>query len=199
MAVTTDDFNRANFTDLGSDWDSLDSGWTILSNVAHTDAAFYNIVTWDAGVRNFTDDHYSQIEVITVGANDYAGPVVRGAGDFQSNLFNGYVFLSNSTASDIRRYDNSVPTVIQSGLTAFTANDDVKLSIEGTTLRAWINGVQEGVDQDATEGGSAITGGQPGIMGYQAGTTVEVDNWEADDISSGGGGTALNLPLLGVG
>jgi hypothetical protein len=198
MATQSDAFTRADSGNLGANWTDVSAGFSIASNAAYAAVGLESIAVWNSGVTNFTDDHFSEATASGIGGDVYVGVVVRGQGSWGGGTASGYAVISNNASADIRKFVNSSYTVLQPGLAAITNGQVVKLSVEGTTLRAYVAGAQVGTDEDISA--SPITGGQPGIFSYNGGGTL--DNWTGEDIAGGGGGgggTSNNLLLMGVG
>lgn len=197
MATETDDFNRADHGNLGVNWTAIDAGWSISGNKALSATSLESVATWDAAVTNFTDNQSSEATVGGIGANEYVGVLVRGQASSGPGTF--YVYFSDSVSAYIQKYVNGTAAGLQSGLAAAVNGDVLKISVEGTTLRAYKNGSQQGTDEDISA--SPITGGQPGLYAYSTLQTATTDNWTGADITAGGGGGTTNnlLLLMGVG
>jgi hypothetical protein len=90
----------------------------------------------------------------------------------------GYFMVGvSSSPAALYRLDNGVFTFLQT-VSATTNGDTLRLEIEGDTLRAYINGVQTGIDQvDAT-----YASGSAGILCFD--TTGSVDDWEGGNIGA---------------
>jgi hypothetical protein len=176
MTSASDNFNRAN-GGLGSNWTDATgmSGLQVVSNACAGTVSAEQVSFWATTAGSFSADQYSEgaVRGMVSGAK-YAGVVVRMSGD------DGYTFYTDGASgaghTEVARYDNAVPTVLQSFATTVAAGDVLKLQITGTTLKAYKNGVQLGTDiTDAT-----YAAGQPGIDCYD---TTNVDDWSAADIT----------------
>jgi hypothetical protein len=202
MASKTDNFARIDQVSLGANWVIIDgNGLSIASEQAYSATGLENINCWDPAETNFTDDQFSEVTLVSgLGNGIFGGVCVRMQGDLGGGTAAGYLFYSDTNSAAITKMSSSSYTNLQTGLTAFTNGQVIKLSVEGTTLRAYVNGAQVGTDEDLTATPAVITGGQPGLFTYNAGPIL--DNWTGEDITGGGGGPAgdgINLPLLGVG
>lgn len=164
-------------------------GWLITSNRAGgTNGGGFNLVAWAADT--LSANQYAQA-VSTVTGGDASGPVVR----IQSGSVGGYVldWYAPDSSITLQRIDSSGPTTatLASCGTAATA-PTLKISISGTSLTGYVNGVSACTATDTT-----YASGQPGIFAYQGGS---VDDFVADNVGGGGGGGSTSPGLLlGVG
>src|SRR5574343_2079742 len=178
MAAYTDSFNRAD-GGLGSAWTNITADvLAIVSNAVRGGTAgnthYAHVAT---ATRDFADDHYAQITCTAVTGNDSMGPCVRVNGS-------GCYSIRADTTSDatrrIVRIDGTTRTVIGTVTITIAANDVLKLTAEGSTIKAYKNGVRQDTATDST-----YSTGQPGMFYLRGGTGAgRIDNFEADDIST---------------
>lgn len=191
MAVlATDDFNRANSTDLGTAWDPLPSpaaNCQIVSNTVRPsvdDTACYesyNAVTWP-------NDQYSEITLANVsGAGAGAGSVVVRAGTVGLNT---YVVDAFGDKIEIWKAVSGSWTLLGSWTGTVANTDIIRAEAQGTTIRALHNGTQRISVTD-----SAHASGRSGVGAYVTlGTSLasaQVDSWHGGDF---GAVAALLLP-----
>lgn len=189
MSVS-DDFNRADAGSLGGNWTELEHGFEIVSNWASGITGVGGTYQWTyySGV-SWNSDHSSTVQ--NDRCNDQWGPLVRA----QSGI-NGYFFLmAATTALGIFRRDAGSYTLMKAITAAFANGDTATLDVSGTTLTAYKNGTP--LDTvSTTTGGSAITGGAPGIASNSnvASGGPLLNNWIGTGESGGGGiaGTFFN-------
>jgi hypothetical protein len=202
MAVlATDDFNRANNTDLGANW-NVQTGETRLdlnSNAVressqNSDCAENNsAVTWP-------DDQYSQVKVTLSGSpwSDHSGggPGVRMSSSAQT-YYRAVCNINSSNTIGIGKKVAGSFTQLGTRSTTYAAATVVYLEVQGSTLLVKYGGTTLG----AGISDSSITTGRAGLTfsSEQAGRGATLDDWEGGDFSGGGGVTVKALAALGVG
>lgn len=190
MAIlATDNFNRADNADLNANWTPADLNaprqLQIVSNaVTATDITIdaterYSALVWP-------NDHYSQAAVSvtggTVSATNGIGLVVRDASGGTSGTRNFYRFTVNATGTgnvSLCKFINGVNTLVWTRTQARVDGDIFREDAQGTTLRAYYNGVQIGAD--ATD--ASLATGAPGLSYSSSVTSASVDDWEGGDFS----------------
>lgn len=172
----TDDFNRANNSDLGASWTTVTSegNLEIISNTASTinvmtdDSERYSGVTW-------TDNQSSEAE-ITVSATDAGaglGVIVRCASAARTY----YRIVINSDGEwELLKQVAGTGTALASGTTTYVAGAVLKLSAIGTTITSTYNGSQIDTRTD-----SSIASGSPGIALSSNITSGNIDDWVGKD------------------
>jgi hypothetical protein len=188
----TDSFTGTDNGPLSANWTTLDGGWKIITNRAESTVAGGNLAMWNADT--FADDQYAQATVTTI-TGWIAGPGVRLAS------LRGYIITVEATSSQIviqRINSDESYTALQTiGSLTITSGDLWRLEAEGTTLRAYQNGVQRGSATDAT-----YSSGAAGIFAYNAGSSW-LDDWEGGNLAGGGDPPAAKplclRSLLGIG
>ncbi len=177
--MASDNFNRADAGSLGANWTEITNGFKIASNQADVvnsgpkQAAFYT------GAAS-TNDQFSQ-------STAQGSPFQWGVGVRLANAggLDGYVAMAGGGAGNINiyRFDNGTPTNMTLGSDSLAAGDVVKITVSGTTITAYKNGVQSVQATDAT-----YASGQPGIYGEFSGFDIH-DDWSGGD-GDGTGGAA---------
>jgi hypothetical protein len=168
-----DNFNRADGA-LGSNWTILvgTNPYSIISNVAATNgASAENCTIYNA----FTpaDNQWAEVTITQTGADAYVGPAVRGSGT------SWYVFYGDTGNRALYRIVSGTPTSLASSATGFAVNDVIRLEVEGTTLRAYVNGV---LWTSVTD--SSLASGNTGMATWSTSTSGRVDNFTADNVAA---------------
>jgi len=156
-----------------ANWTNHDLGVQIKSNAVAatgTDGFAY----WNADV--FADDQYAQVTLVG-GAFTAAGPGVRMSGD--ATAANDYAYFLSCIVSFSTKLHKRLAGVLTeiADLGPVPATSDVmKLTVAGTTLTAYKNGVAGGSPQTD----SAIASGSAGV--YVNGTAAVADTWEGGNL-----------------
>lgn len=175
---------------LSGDWTQCNprQGGGVLernSDEGASDAAGEGGALWTGDT--FDNDQYSEVEFQVGGSyTAFIGVYVRGSGT--GATFDGYAFHTDGVTGTP---NHSQVTRLASGEIADTiedfsmdaeAGDVMKITIEGTTLRVFLNDVEQG--SSPYTGESDIASGYPGcgVLGLAG----RCDNWEGGDITSGG-------------
>lgn len=197
--LATDTFTRAN-GGLGTNWTTVTgqgapqiSTNRVRSTAVGTDSrAYYNAVTWPA-------DQYAEIQTITATATDTGrGAVVRA----QSGANSFYVATHNNNFTgtarlQIHRYSAGTANLLSNVVKTIVTSDLIRMEIEGSTLRAYINDVlQYGPTTDST-----YSTGSAGLSIYADSGSVanaELDNFEGGNLASAAV-APHRLAMMGVG
>lgn len=123
----------------------------------------------------FTGDHYSEI---TFGVGLLYGPCVRMQSTSDASCY--LLFVSNTTVVELYRVADTGSigyTVISGAITvpAMSAGSPIRLSVIGSTLEVFTDGVSRGTYTDAT-----LSGGQPGL--YDQSAFSAIGSFSASDI-----------------
>lgn len=175
MAV--DSFDRADAGSLGSPWVTVQNGpvASIIGNVAAcATGSVEGAAIWD-GDETFTADQVAQVVISAIGVDSYMGPAVRGdpAGpDY-------YGFYADSGNQYIVRVDNGTYTALASRSITTSVNDVLRLEVEGTTLRAYVNGTLWTFITD-----SAIANGTPGLLSWGTNNSTRVNDWVGNSLDN---------------
>ncbi|MGL4651456.1 MAG: hypothetical protein ACRC1H_18770, partial [Caldilineaceae bacterium] len=180
MTVVSDNFDRADSTSLGANWAEDDGDWSIATNRLRslTSGSVYHKVRW-TGTALSTNDVAVEA-VVRTGGNTYgAGVFARGAASSTVTCYalvlfaTAGVYLVELTAGGegiLASYTTSPPA----------ANTDVtlRLEVEGSSLRGYVDGTLRVTASDAT-----LASGAVGIIAYSGNSTTdaEANNWQAYD------------------
>jgi hypothetical protein len=180
--LASDDFNRANNPNLGSNWSVLgtsaanrfdiqSNGISAIDTVSfHSDR--YSAITWP-------DNQWSEAKIITFPTQG-GGPMVRGITTGSAKTL--YLGQAGTAGSVIAKWLNNVRTEVAVSFTnTFSINDIARIEVEGTALRMYKNGslVLSGTD-------SSITSGQPGIFIelHNSTSAVLYDDWAGGNFTA---------------
>lgn len=184
-ATASDDFNRANESPLGGNWTSQNDSFPNLAN-NRIEGALGNgrqDVYWNAAT--FSANQFSQVQVVTVSSGtQFVYAYVRMADNPTETR---YALRTDGATTIIFRIVTGTQTQLQDTSTTTTSGDTIRLSVVGTTLKAYKNGSQIGTDQTDAN----IASGRPGFGVFE---TAILDNWSGGDV-------AINawMSLLGAG
>lgn len=171
----TDNFNRADGA-IGSNWEALyGSSCSISSNAASCSSSAYK---WVADTP--ADDQYSQVKIVSLDSDAYAGPVSRtGAGQTYYTCTQGG---SSDPTLYLQRFNNESPTTLTSTARSFSANDVLKISVSGSStvsITCFVNGASVLSVSDSSA--SRLTSGPGGISAYRS---AVFDDFEVGNISA---------------
>ena len=188
----TDAFTGTNGDPLSGNWTTVNGAWNVNSNRIRPTAGSgsNSLAYWNADA--FNNDQYAQGKVYPSGGETNSGVAVRVAAT------RGYYLRATTTAVVIGRMDDGSTATDLSTIGSLTIadGDTIKLSISGTVLTAYQNGSSVGT-YDTVSDGTTYGSGSAGIYAF-ATNQGWVDDFLADNVG-GGGPTAKNLTLLGVG
>ena len=173
MTSFTDDFNRADNTDLGAGWVEVSGDWSIASNQLSPGAAGGTIILRAAGAMS-TNDNSAQVTIAATAAASQ-GVWCRG----NSNITDGYLWRNNGSSWDLFSVVGGSFTAIGTFAAAAAPGDVAKVQAVGSTIKAFVNGVER---VSVTDTGVA-TGTSVGIRSESAGA-LRYDNFTGADVSS---------------
>ena len=182
----SDDFNRANEAPLGGNWSFAAGGVNVnLTNNAVTSAGSDDFAYWNPG--GFGVDQDASLTWVS-GSNGDSGPACRiGAGGLT-----GY-FLTFVQNPPICKYVTGTFSTI-GGTAATPANGNIyRLTVQGSTVSAFLAGVAKGSVTDTSLDGSTTGTSGPGFFIYNTGGDTW-DDWSATDVF--GGGTSIVRQML---
>jgi len=197
----SDNFDRADSTDLGANWSEDTGDWSILTNtLAFTNYLYrndYYKVRW-VGAPLSSSDNYVQATV-NINATDIynePGPGVRlavGTGDANSDGYGALPWYGG--AFYLLRFDDSVETILGSWGVPAAQSYTIRIEAEGSTIRMKIDGTERASVTDATYS----SGGIGCFYGAWSNADADdyIDNWEADDLVSPPTPTPTNTPAPG--
>ena len=187
MATRSDTFDRANSTSLGADWTEDSGDWEIVSNNVSqaTTGNSYRKLRWTGAAMDSSD--YSVEVIARSSASNYGiGPAARCAG---SSAVTYYAYLMfGGDAAYLGEITAGGENILDTG-SAITANTNytLRLEVEGSAIRGYLNGV---LDVSATD--ASLSSGAPGIAAYGGGTSVAyITTWTASDLAAA---AAANMP-----
>jgi hypothetical protein len=170
----SDDFNRANSTDLGAGWVEVSGDWSIVSNQLSPGAAGGTIILRAAGAMA-GNDHSAQV---TVAATTAASQGVWCRGN--TNITSGYLWRNDGTSWNLFSVIGGSFSSIGSYAAAAAPGDVAKVEAVGSTIKGYVNGVQR---VSVTDTGVA-TGTSVGIRSESAGA-IRFDDFTAADVTAG--------------
>lgn len=176
--------DTANWAVITGEGGSADSDDTVPGRCAFhavgADTAYRFV---NASPGTWPDDQYCQAKFWVVSTSGGTGPCVIVRASAVADTY--YRLVASHAASNnvvLSKFVAGSVTAITGWprTQAFTDGDTFRLEIQGTTLRAYYNGVQIGAD--ATD--ASISAGNPG-MGHSTNTTsASIDDWEAGSLSA---------------
>ena len=164
-----------------TNWSLGKAGLAAYSGAIYGYATGYPFCYWNADT--FSTSQLSQVTIKSISAYHGIGPAVF----CQASTVDYYAFYGETTSSQVIEVVSGSANTLSGSLTAFAATDVIKLttSVSGstTTLKAYINGAQEGTDVTDT----SFTSGAAGVMAQNdSGGGSELDDWIGDDIAASG-------------
>ncbi|MGW6531454.1 hypothetical protein [Streptomyces venezuelae] len=174
MASFSDDFNRANSSDLGAGWVEVSGDWSIISNQLSPGVDTGTVILRAAGAMD-SADHYAQVTIAT--------PAVASLGVWcrgNSNISTGYLFRNDGASWDLFSVVSSTFTVIGTYAVAAAPGDVAKVQAVGNVIKAFVNGVERiSVVNTAVTSGTAV--------GLRSGTVsgIRYDAFTAADLTAG--------------
>lgn len=175
MASFTDDFNRANSSGLGAGWVEVSGDWSIVSNQLSPGVDTGTVILRAAGAMD-SADHSAQVTIATPAAASM-GVWCRG----NANISNGYLWRNDGSTWDLFSVVSSTFTVIGTYAAAAVAGDVAKVQAVGSTIKAYVNGVER-----ISVVNTAVTTGTS--VGLRSGTVtgIRYDDFTAADIAAAG-------------
>lgn len=164
------------FTGTGA----LSASWTNLQVSCSRDTdrgkgdstTTYCSAYWSADA--FNNDQKSQATAITNGG---AGTHYAAVGVRMSSGPNWYAQFWDGGDNDLlKNVAGTVTQIAGNIITTVAANDVIRLEVEGTSLRVYLNNVQQGV----TQTDSSLASGSAGIAFFDNGSRI--DDWEGDNL-----------------
>ncbi len=187
MATFTDDFNRADSTNLGANWVEVSGDWSIISNRLSSGSAGGTIILRAAGAMA-TNDNYAQVTIATTAAVSH-GVWCRG----NSNITSGYLWRNDGSSWNLFSVVGGSFTSIGSFAGAAANGDVAKVQAVGSTIKGFVNGVQRVSVTDT----AVATGTSVGIRAEST-SSLRFDDFAAADITSGVTGDAALSGTAGL-
>jgi hypothetical protein len=171
----TDDFNRADTGSLGANWlTGTGNSHAIVSNELSSNSTTNRFSIW--ATQTYTNDNYSEAKFRTGTIHLVARNEGMDIGGTFANAGSAYLLRVTSTAITFYwKADGGTATQIDSPFTVtVNSGDTVRLEVEGTTLRAKINGVEVAsvTDTNVTTGKS---------VGVYTAAVATLDDWAGGD------------------
>jgi hypothetical protein len=194
VASYSDDFNRADSTDLGSGWVEVSGDWSISSTRLSPGAAG-GVIILRAATAMATSDHYVQV---TIAATSAASHGVWARGNSSGGLTSGYLFRNDGSTWDLFSVVGGSFTVIGTYAVAAAPNDVAKLQVVGSTITAYVNGILR-----VSVVNTAVTSGTSVGIRSESTSGIRFDDFSAADVSAGqtlgiAGSTETAQPLTGA-
>lgn len=174
MATFTDDFNRANSSDLGAGWVEVSGDWSIISNQLSPGASGGTIILRASDAMD-SNDNYAQV---TIAATTAASQGVWCRGN--SNISSGYLWRNDGTTWNLFSVVGGSFTAIASYAAAAAPGDVAKVQAVGSTIKGFVNGIQRVSVTDI----GVTTGTSVGIRSESVGA-LRLDDFAAADVSAG--------------
>lgn len=179
MATFTDDFTRPDSTNLGAGWVEVSGDWSIVSGQLSPGPTGGTIIARAAGAMA-SSDHFAQVTV-AVTASASQGVWCRGNADFTG----GYLWRNNGSSWNLFSVVGEEFSFIGSFAAAAAPGDVAKVQAVGSTIKAFVNGVERvSVTDTAVPTGTAV-----GIRS-DAVETLRYDAFSAADFTTGVTGSA---------
>jgi hypothetical protein len=175
MATYTDDFNRADSTNIGN-WTEHNDDWSIKSNQLAPGTVSLSYVLYGSTLS--TSDHYAEI-VLSNATSSSMGVLARA--DVNGNSF--YLWRNDGTTWNLFYNVGGNFTGIGSYAAAAVSGDVAKIQCVGSTIKGFVNGVER-VSVTDTQIPSGLYVG----IRSNASSTARYDNFAAADI----GGTVTD-------
>ncbi|MEV5977505.1 hypothetical protein [Streptomyces sp. NPDC052114] len=174
MASFSDDFNRADSTDLGSGWVEVSGNlWAIISGQLSPGAAGGTIILRAATPMD-GNDHYAQV---TIAATTAASQGVWCRGN--SNFTQGYLLRNSGSSWDLFAVTGGNFTMIGTYAVAAAPGDVAKVEAVGSTIKGFIGGVPRiSVTDTAVPTGTAVG------LRSESTSGLRYDNFSAGDNST---------------
>lgn len=192
MASISDDFNRADSTDLGAGWVEVSGDWSIISNRLSPGAAGGTIILRAAGAMA-SSDHYAQVTIAATTAASH-GVWCRG----NSNISQGYLWRNDGSNWTLFSVVGGSFSSIGTYAAAAAPGDVAKIQAVGSTITAYVNGVQRVSVTDT----NVTTGTSVGLRSEST-SAIRFDDFAAADVVAGStisiaGSSETAQPLTGT-
>ena len=172
MTTFSDNFDRPDSTNLGSNWVEVSGDWSIVSNQLSPGASGSTVVL-RAAVTATTNDNFAQATIAATTAVSQ-GVWCRGNNDITS----GYLLRNNGTQWDLFSVVGGTFTSIGTYVAAVAAGDVIKVQASGSTIQGFVNGVQR-----ISVTNTAVTSGVNSGIRCQSTSSLRWDNFSSGDVS----------------
>ena len=174
MAAFSDDFNRADSSNLGAGWVQVSGFWAIASNQLSPGSDGGTIILRAAGAMD-SSDHSVQVTIAATTAASH-GVWCRG----NSNISSGYLWRNDGTSWDLFSVVSGTFTTIGTYAAAAAPGDVAKLQTVGSTIKAFVNGVE----RVSVVNTAVATGTSVGIRSTSA-SAIRFDDFTVGDVVAG--------------
>jgi len=174
MATFSDNFDRADNSDLGPNWVEVSGDWSISSGRLSPGAAGGTIILRAAASMD-TSDNFAQATIAATGSVSQ-GVWCRG----NANITSGYLWRNNGSEWDLFSVVGGSFTVLGTYVAPAAVNDIAKVQAVGSTIKCFVNGVER-VSVTNTD---IPTGTNVGIR-CESSASVLWDNFVSGDVSAG--------------
>jgi len=174
MTTFTDDFNRANSSDLGAGWVEVSGDWSVVSNQLSPGSAGGTIIL-RAATAMATDDNSAQATIAATTAASH-GVWCRG----NSNISSGYLWRNDGSSWDLFSVVGGSFTLLGTYAAAAAPGDVAKVQAVGSAIKAYVNGVER-VSITNTH---VTTGTSVGIRSEST-AAIRFDDFTAADVTAG--------------
>lgn len=171
MASYTDDFNRADSTNIGN-WTEVADNWSIISQQLAPGTTATGLAIYASPLS--TNDHYAEI-VLSNASGSSMGVFARS--DVTGNNF--YLWRNDGTTWNLFYNIGGNFTSIGSYAAAAANGDVARIQCVGSTIKGFVNGVER-VSVTDTQIPTGLYGG----VRSSASSTARYDNFAAADVSS---------------
>lgn len=193
-ATYTDDFNRTNSTNLGANWKEVYGDGEISSNKLRTVTAANLYARYEQNLAS--TNHYAKVDVVALGgASSAPGCLVRCNSPATDDAANSQFYMGryNHDAGSLRwqvfkNVLNTFTSLAETAEAAPSVTYTQKLEANGSTLKLYLSTTEKVSITD-----TAITTGTKAGVRTVLRSGVELDNFEAADLSSG---ITVNLGLV---
>jgi hypothetical protein len=170
MAIYSDNFNRPDSTTVGTNWTEVIDDWSIISNQLAPGLTTSGVILYNLPLD--TTDHYAEI-AMPIANTSSMGVFARS--DLAGNNF--YLLRSNGTSWNLFTNIGGTFTSIGSYAATLTNGDVARIQCVGSTIKAFINGVE----RISVTNTAITTGLYTGIRSTQS-STARYDNFTASDV-----------------
>ncbi|HET6286349.1 MAG TPA: hypothetical protein VFG15_06325 [Amycolatopsis sp.] len=182
MTTFTDDFNRADSSDLGAGWVEVSGDWSIVSGQLSPGAAGGTIILRAAAAMASSDNSAQ----ITIAATTSASQGIWCRGN--ANITSGYLWRNSGTSWDLFAVVGGSFTMIGTYAAAAAPGDLAKVQAVGSTIKAFVNGVERvSVTDTGVTSGTSV-----GIRSESAGA-LRYDDFTGADVSAAVVGSAAGV------
>lgn len=180
MASASDDFNRADSTNLGANWTEDSGDWEITSNTLRQQTSAGYMKVRYTGTAPATNDHESEVDGRSDDAYVGFGAFVRGAA---SSTVTYYAFLGfGGDAFYLVEITAGAENILDTGSACASATTyNARVRAEGTAITGYRNDVSDASATDAS-----LTSGGWGAMTYDILDAANrwIDNWAGADVGA---------------